>query len=58
MVNYLLGILGLFCAIWVIYDVVANQKKMKTVQKVLWIVFSILFSILTAIIYYFAVKKK
>jgi hypothetical protein len=58
MVNYILGIIGLLCAIWVVYDVVANQKKMKTGQKVLWIVFGILFSIVTAIIYYFAVKKK
>lgn len=51
-------LIGLICAIWVIYDVLANQKKMKVGMKVLWIILALIFSILTAIIYYFVVKKK
>lgn len=53
----ILGIVVLICAVWVIYDVVANQNKMQMVHKVLWIVFAIIFSIITAIVYYFTVKK-
>jgi hypothetical protein len=53
----LLGLIALACAVWVIYDVAANQKKMSTGKKVLWIILAIFFSILTAIIYYLAVKK-
>lgn len=56
--GWLLWLIGLICAVWVIYDVAAKQKKMKTGMKVLWIVLALIFSILTAIIYYFVVKKK
>lgn len=44
--------------IWVIYDVLTNQKGFSSGKKLLWIVFAILFSIITAIVYYFVVKKK
>ena len=53
----ILGLVGLLCAIWVIYDVLAVQKKMATAQKVIWIVLAILFSILTAIAYYLIKKN-
>jgi prolipoprotein diacylglyceryltransferase len=53
----LVGLIALACAVWVIYDVASNQKKMDSGQKVLWIILAILFSILTAIIYYLVVKK-
>ena len=53
----LLGIIALVCAVWVIYDVFANQKKMKIGKKILWTIFAIVFSILTAIAYYLVVKK-
>jgi hypothetical protein len=53
----LIGLIALACAIWVIYDVAANQKKMSSGKKVLWIILAIIFSILTAIIYYLTVKK-
>jgi hypothetical protein len=53
----LVALIALACAVWIIYDVAANQKKMKTGQKVLWIVLAILFSIITAIVYYLVVKK-
>ena len=56
--EYLAGIVGLASMIWIIYDVITNQKKMDTTPKVLWIVAAVLFSVVTAIVYYFAVKKK
>lgn len=52
-----LYIVAVLCAIWVIYDVLAKNKKLKTGIKVLWIVCAILFSIITAIVYYFVYKK-
>lgn len=54
----LLGIVMLVCAIWVIYDVFAKNKKLKTGQKVLWTILALLFSIITAIVYYLVAKKK
>jgi hypothetical protein len=51
-------ILGLIAAVWVIYDVALNQKKMSMGMKAVWIICAVIFSIITAIIYYFAVKRK
>jgi len=48
----LLVILSIIAAIWVIYDVVVNNKGLSDGMKLLWIVLAILFSIITAIIYY------
>jgi len=53
----LIGLIALICAVWVIYDVLANNKKLSTVAKVIWIICALLFSILTAIIYYFIGRK-
>lgn len=55
--NTILWIVGVLCAVWVIYDVLAVNKKLKTGLKVLWIVLAVLFSIITAIIYWFVYKK-
>lgn len=52
----ILLIVGIICAVWVIYDV-WTQQKMDTVPKVLWSLAALFFSIITAIIYYFVVKK-
>jgi hypothetical protein len=52
------GLVGLAAMIWVIYDVFANQKKLSTGMKVMWTVLAVLFSIITAIVYYFVVYKK
>lgn len=51
-------LIGLAAMIWVIYDVFANRKKMETSMKVMWIVLAVLFSVITAIVYYFVVYKK
>lgn len=53
----LLGLISLICAVWVIYDIFTNQKSMNTEQKVIWTVAAILFSIITAIVYYFVTKR-
>ncbi len=53
----IVGITALICAIWVIYDVWAVQKSMTAGKKVLWTIFALIFSILTAIVYYFVQKK-
>ena len=52
-----IGLIGLVCLIWVIYDVLANNKKLTTGMKILWIVLAIFFSIITAIVYYFVEKR-
>jgi hypothetical protein len=51
------GIIALICAVWVIYDVWTNQKKMKQGHKILWTIAAIVLNILTAIVYYFVKKK-
>lgn len=53
----LVGLIGLICAIWVIYDVWAKQRGMDTVMKIVWTIAALLFSIITAIIYYFVAKR-
>ncbi|PIZ57355.1 hypothetical protein COY28_00200 [Candidatus Woesearchaeota archaeon CG_4_10_14_0_2_um_filter_57_5] len=58
MIGTIWWILGLVCAAWVIIDVLTAQKKMSSGQKALWVILAIVLSILTAIIYYFVVKKK
>ena len=53
-----LELVALICAIWVIYDVLVNNKQMKQTNKIIWIVCAVLFSIITAIVYYFIGRKK
>lgn len=50
-------IVAILCAIWVIYDVLAKNKGLSTLAKVLWIVCAILFSIITAIVYWLVEKR-
>lgn len=54
----ILGIIVLVCAVWVIADVWTKQKKMDETHKIIWTVAAIVFSIATAIVYYFIIKKK
>jgi len=53
----ILYIVGILCAIWVIYDVFVNNKRLSIGMKVLWVILALLFSIITAIVYYFVYKK-
>lgn len=52
------GLIALICAIWVIYDVWSEQKSMNQTTKILWTILALIFSIITAIIYYFVEKRK
>lgn len=56
LLSTLLYIVGIVCAVWVIYDVFANNRKLTTGMKIVWTVLAILFSIITAIVYYFVYK--
>ena len=56
--SYIISIIILICAVWVIYDVLAKNKKLDTTGKVVWIVCAVLFSIITAIVYYFIGRKQ
>ena len=51
-----LGIIGLICMIWVIYDVLVNNKSLSTGMKALWIILAIILSIIAAIIYFLVYK--
>lgn len=57
MLSTILGIIAIIAFIWVVYDVIAVNKKMSTGKKVLWIILAIIFNILTAIIYFLIYKK-
>ena len=54
----LLGVVALLCAVWVIYDVFTQNKKLSTELKVLWTVLALIFNIITAIIYFLVYKLK
>lgn len=54
----ILGIVAVLAAIWVIYDVITNNKKLSDGMKVVWIVCAVLFSIITAIVYYLVSRNK
>ena len=54
---YLGYIIGIACMIWVIYEVLAVNKQLSTGKKIIWIILAILFSIITAIVYYLVYKK-
>ena len=58
MLGSLTGIIALACAIWVIYDVLVKNKGLNQTAKIIWIVCAVLFSIITAIVYFFIGKKK
>ena len=51
-------IIAIVCAVWVIVDVLTKQQKMEQTHKIIWIVAAVIFSIITAIVYYFVVKRK
>lgn len=48
----IIWIIAIICAIWVIYDIIVNNKRLSDGMKVLWVVCAVLFSIITAVIYY------
>jgi hypothetical protein len=53
----ILGVIAVICAVLVIYDVWTNNKKLSDTAKIVWTVLAVIFSILTAIVYYFIGRK-
>ncbi|PIN81589.1 hypothetical protein COV13_00835 [Candidatus Woesearchaeota archaeon CG10_big_fil_rev_8_21_14_0_10_32_9] len=51
--NILFFILAILAAIWVIYDVLVNNKRLSDGMKLFWVLLAIFFSIITAVVYYF-----
>lgn len=54
----ILWLVAIICAIWVIYDVLVNNKGLSSGMKIIWIVCALFFSIITAIVYLLVEKKK
>ncbi|WP_410507473.1 PLDc N-terminal domain-containing protein [Methanosarcina hadiensis] len=52
------GLIALASVIWVIYDVMTQNKGLSDVKKIIWIVVALLFGILGAVLYYFLGRKK
>ncbi len=54
----LMSALALFCCVWVIYEVWAVNKNLTTGYKILWTLGALVFNFITAILYYFMVKRE
>ncbi|WP_440952390.1 PLDc N-terminal domain-containing protein [Methanococcoides sp. FTZ1] len=57
MLETIWGIIVLASVIWVIYDVVTQNKRLSGAMKVLWIIAALLFGIIGAAAYYFLGRK-
>ena len=53
----ILYIVMAICAAWVIYDVWMVNEKLSGGSKIIWTIFALFFSIITAVVYYFVGKK-
>ncbi|MCR9142897.1 MAG: PLDc N-terminal domain-containing protein [bacterium] len=53
----IMGIVALIAAVWVIYDVLTKQKRMSDGMRLVWVILAIVLNIITAILYFFIVKK-
>ncbi len=54
----LITIIAIISALWVLFDVWAENRTLTDTGKLVWSVLAILFNILTAIFYYVMVKKR
>jgi len=50
-------VVGLLSLLWVVYDIIKNQKDMSTARKGFWIVLTLLFSLIGAGAYYLVEKR-
>ncbi|WMW25192.1 PLDc N-terminal domain-containing protein [Methanolobus sediminis] len=57
MLGTIWGLIVLISVIWVIYDVVTQNKGLTPIMKVVWILAALIFGILGAIAYYFLGRK-
>lgn len=58
MLETIWGLIVLISVIWVLYDVLTQNKGLTTVMKIVWILAALIFGILGAIAYYFLGKKR
>jgi hypothetical protein len=54
----LIALIGLAAAAWVIYDLWTKNKRLTDTEKLVWTIAAVVFSILTAVIYYFTQKQR
>lgn len=57
MLEAIWGLIVLASVIWVIYDVVTQNRRLSGGMKVVWILAALLFGILGAAAYYFLGRK-
>ncbi len=57
-ITQLWGLLALLAVIWVIYDVLTQNRALTNVMKAVWIIVALLFGIIGAVVYYFIGKAK
>ncbi|MFZ2500208.1 MAG: PLDc N-terminal domain-containing protein [Methanosarcina sp.] len=52
------GLFSLISFIWVIYDLLIQNRGMNDMMKIMWIVVSLIFGILGAILYFFIGRRR
>ncbi|AGB50520.1 hypothetical protein Metho_2369 [Methanomethylovorans hollandica DSM 15978] len=58
MIETIWGFIVLISVIWVLYDVLTQNKSLSTLMKIVWILAALIFGILGAIAYYFLGRKR
>lgn len=53
----IIGILAIIAAVYVIYDVWTDNKRLNETQKLIWTIAALFFSIVTAAAYYWSFKR-
>ena len=57
MLETIWGIIVFVSVVWVIYDVLTQNKGLTTIKKIIWILVALIFGIFGAIAYYLLGKK-
>ncbi|SES90842.1 Phospholipase_D-nuclease N-terminal [Methanococcoides vulcani] len=57
MIESIWGLFELLAVVWVIYDVVTQNKRLSGAMKVVWILVAVIFNIFGAAAYYFLGRK-
>jgi formate hydrogenlyase subunit 3/multisubunit Na+/H+ antiporter MnhD subunit len=56
-VFWIIGLISLVFVIWVIYDIIVNQKRMPPIEKLIWVLVVLFLGVIGAIVYYIVVKR-
>ncbi|MEN8115676.1 MAG: hypothetical protein ABFS16_01780 [Bacteroidota bacterium] len=57
-IKTIIVIVGLVCAVWVIFHVWKLNKDANLLVKIIWTILAVVFNIFTAIIYYLLLRNK